>query len=159
MKETLTGIPASPGIVVGPVHLLRWEVPEVPHRIVSADEVPTELKKFRDALERARARLRAVRERAERKAGAEEAAIFDVQMSILDDGELLDAVVALIRQQHAAETRIELRRIANGRDRHDQKCTLFPARSRSQDFILAMPPISSDPFHARMAANPVPCRR
>ena len=108
MKETLTGIPASPGIVVGPVHLLRWEVPEVPHRVVAADEVTGELKKFRDSLERARERLRAVRDRTERKAGAEEAAIFDVQMSILDDGQLLDAVVSLIHQQHAAEKAFDI---------------------------------------------------
>lgn len=108
MKETLTGIPASPGIVVGPVHLLRWEVPEVPHRVVPPEELPAELKKFQEALERARDRLRAVRERAERKAGPEEAAIFDVQMSILDDAELVNAVDALIRQNHAAEKAFDI---------------------------------------------------
>ena len=25
------GIPASPGIVIGPAYVLRWEVPRVPH--------------------------------------------------------------------------------------------------------------------------------
>jgi len=37
MNRVLHGIPASPGIVVGPVRLLRWEVPEVPHRIIDDD--------------------------------------------------------------------------------------------------------------------------
>ena len=35
----LHGTPASPGIVVGPVHILRWEVPDVPQRIITNSEV------------------------------------------------------------------------------------------------------------------------
>ena len=40
MDRKLVGIPASPGIAVGPVHLLRWEIPEVRHRIIPDDAVP-----------------------------------------------------------------------------------------------------------------------
>ena len=40
MSVVLRGIPASPGIVSGPVHLLRWEVPDVPHRVIADDEIP-----------------------------------------------------------------------------------------------------------------------
>jgi phosphotransferase system enzyme I (PtsI) len=108
VRETLTGIPASPGIVVGPVHLLRWEVPEVPHRVVPASEMPKEMARLADAIERARERLRVIRERTERKTGAEEAAIFDVQLSILDDNELISAVESLIRQNHAAEKAFDI---------------------------------------------------
>ena len=39
MEGRMIGMPASPGIVIGTVHLLLWEVPEVPNRIVP-DEVP-----------------------------------------------------------------------------------------------------------------------
>jgi phosphoenolpyruvate-protein phosphotransferase (PTS system enzyme I) len=108
VQQTLTGIPASPGIVVGPVHLLRWEVPEVPLRVVPEDAMDAEMEKFRDAVERARERLRSVRERAEKKAGPEEAAIFDVQLSMLDDQELINAVEALIRKNHAAERAFDI---------------------------------------------------
>ena len=45
----LTGIPASPGIVVGPVHLLRWVVPEVPQRVIDETAVPRELERLRQA--------------------------------------------------------------------------------------------------------------
>ena len=34
MPNVLRGMPASPGIVEGPVHLLRWEVPDVKHRVI-----------------------------------------------------------------------------------------------------------------------------
>ncbi|HYW33342.1 MAG TPA: phosphoenolpyruvate--protein phosphotransferase [Gemmatimonas sp.] len=104
----LRGIPASPGIVVGPVHLLRWEVPEVRQRVIDASEIDAETQRIHDAFERARERLRLVRSRAEVHAGLEEAAIFDVQLSILDDAELLRSVVALIRQNLGAEKAFDL---------------------------------------------------
>jgi len=108
VQSVLRGIPASPGIVVGPVHRLRWEVPEVPHRLVPDEAIPGELARFQTALDRARDRLRHVRARAEAHAGAEEAAIFDVQLSILDDRELGAATERLIRQNLAAEKAFDL---------------------------------------------------
>lgn len=108
MDRKLVGIPASPGIVVGPVHLLRWEIPEVRHRIIPDEAIPDELRRFRSVLERAKERLRQVRERVEKSAGAEEAAIFDVQSSILEDEEMLTAVDRLIHQNLAAEKAFEI---------------------------------------------------
>jgi phosphotransferase system enzyme I (PtsI) len=99
----LTGISASPGIVVGPVHLLRWEVPEVPQRSIEESAVPRELARLRAAFDKSVERLHAVRERAEKNAGPAEAAIFDVQVSILEDAELRRRVEDIIRQNFSAE--------------------------------------------------------
>ena len=65
MAKGIAGMPASPGIVDGPVHLLRWEVPDVRHRIIHDEAIPGEIKRFHDALEKAKALLHQVRERAE----------------------------------------------------------------------------------------------
>ena len=108
MPNGIAGMPASPGIVDGPVHLLRWEVPDVRHRIIPDEAIPAEVKRFHAALEQARAKLRQVRARAEKHAGPEEAAIFDVQLSILEDGELLRQVEELIHQNLAAEKGFDL---------------------------------------------------
>jgi phosphotransferase system enzyme I (PtsI) len=108
MQSVLRGIPASPGIVVGPVHLLRWEVPEVKHRLIQDDAVDAEISRLHQGLERARERLRHVRARTEVQAGPKEAAIFDVQLSILDDGELSRSTEALIRQNLGAEKAFDL---------------------------------------------------
>ena len=108
MLSVLRGLPASPGIVVGPVHLLRWEVPEVRQRLIGDDEIVAEVQRLHDAIERARERLRLLRSRAEVQAGPEEAAIFDVQLSILDDAELTSSVEALIRQNLGAEKAFDL---------------------------------------------------
>ena len=103
MDRALQGIPASPGIVVGPVHLLRWEVPDVAPRIIGDDSIPAEIDRFHDAIDRAKERLAHVRDRAASHAGPEEAAIFDVQIGILDDHDLKNQVESYIRQNLAAE--------------------------------------------------------
>jgi phosphotransferase system enzyme I (PtsI) len=104
----MIGMPASPGIVIGPVHLLLWEVPDVPHRIIPDEAVPAEITRLHDALEQAKQRLMKVRQRAERHAGEEEAAIFEVQIAILADQELIGRVEALIRQNIGVEKAFDL---------------------------------------------------
>jgi phosphotransferase system enzyme I (PtsI) len=104
----LLGIPASPGIVVGPAHLLRWEVPDVPVRVVRDDQIPAELARLQDAVERAIERLRAIRVRAAESVGEAEAAIFDVQISILEDAALREQIETLVRQNLAPEKAFDL---------------------------------------------------
>ena len=111
MERTLNGIPASPGVAVGAAHLLLWEVPEVPHKIISDLEIPAELRRLGDAVDKAKERLRQVRRRVEATAGKEEAAIFDVQCSILEDRSLIGRVEELVRQNLAAEKAFDIEMI------------------------------------------------
>ncbi|HMG69965.1 MAG TPA: phosphoenolpyruvate--protein phosphotransferase [Gemmatimonadaceae bacterium] len=108
MAKGIAGMPASPGIVDGLVHLLKWEVPDVRHRIIPDEAIPGEIMRFHEGLAQARERLNHVRARAEKHAGPEEAAIFDVQLSILEDGELLRQVEELITQNLGAEKAFDL---------------------------------------------------
>ena len=107
-ESKLIGMPASPGIVIGPVHLLLWEVPEVQNRIVTDEAIPDEIVRLHDAIEKAKQRLLQVKTRAEKHAGPEEAAIFEVQIAILSDGELISSVETLIRQNLGAEKAFDL---------------------------------------------------
>ncbi|MEO6866026.1 MAG: phosphoenolpyruvate--protein phosphotransferase [Gemmatimonadaceae bacterium] len=108
MPRPIVGLPASPGIVVGTVHLLRWEVPQVRQRIISDEQVEGEIARFDAVIARARTRLAQVRDRVSAHAGEDEAAIFDVQIAMLDDAELLDNVRALIHQNLGAEKAFDL---------------------------------------------------
>lgn len=108
MESVLRGIPASAGIVVGPVHRLRWEVPEVERRVITDGDIDGELARFRAVIDRAKERLTALRVRAEANAGPEEAAIFDVQLSMLSDRDLLQAVETLIAQNLGAEKAFDI---------------------------------------------------
>ncbi|HEY2853167.1 MAG TPA: phosphoenolpyruvate--protein phosphotransferase [Gemmatimonadaceae bacterium] len=108
MKRKLVGIGASPGIAVGTVQLLRWEVPDVPHRIIPDDAIPAEIERFLKAVDKAKERLRQIRARVEKTAGHEEAAIFEVQLSILEDPDLTRGVQELIHQNIAAEKAFDI---------------------------------------------------
>ena len=61
-SESSIGIPASPGIVVGPVHLLRWEVPEVRHRIIPDEAIPARSSASTTRSSARKERLRQVRD-------------------------------------------------------------------------------------------------
>ncbi|MEO5568394.1 MAG: phosphoenolpyruvate--protein phosphotransferase [Gemmatimonadaceae bacterium] len=108
MERKLIGIPASPGIAVGPIRLLRWEIPDVKHRIVPDEAIPAELERLHDAFARAQVRLTHIKQRVEKSASEKESAIFDVQSSILEDASLVSAVEELIRQNLAAEKAFEI---------------------------------------------------
>jgi phosphotransferase system enzyme I (PtsI) len=108
MERTFVGMPASPGIVVGPVHLLRWEVPDVRHRIVGDDAIPDEIERLHSAFAGAKERLSHVRARTAEHAGPDEAAIFDAQIAMLEDETLLEEVESNIRQNYGAEKAFDL---------------------------------------------------
>ena len=108
MERKLIGIPASPGIAVGPIRMLRWEIPEVKHRVVADEAIPAEITRLHDAIDRAKTRLTQIKKRVEKSAGPEESRIFDVQCSILEDHSLLSAIEELIRQNLAAEKAFEI---------------------------------------------------
>jgi len=76
--------------------------------LVADDEIDSEIERLRNAFEKARERLRHLRTRAEVQAGPEEAAIFDVQLAIMDDSELVSRVESLIRQNLGAEKAFDI---------------------------------------------------
>jgi phosphotransferase system enzyme I (PtsI) len=109
VERILIGIAASPGIVVGPAHVLLWEVPPVRLRLVPPEQVGAEIAHFHEALAKARERVAYVRTRVEQHVGTEEAKIFEAQAYILQDAEIIHRVEQLIREDHfAAESAFDL---------------------------------------------------
>jgi phosphotransferase system enzyme I (PtsI) len=106
----LRGIAVSPGVAVGPALVVRWEVPNVPEEAIRPDQVEGEIARLREALAFARERVGLVRQRAAERAGPEEARIFDAQLMILEDQELIGETERLIRENHfSAERAFELK--------------------------------------------------
>jgi phosphotransferase system enzyme I (PtsI) len=106
----LRGVGVSPGIAIGPAVVVQLTLPKVPGRVVPRKDVEREVRRLRDAVRAVRRYLERMRERAARRAGAEEAKIFDAQMLMLEDEEFLGAVEGLIREnQLAAERAFEFR--------------------------------------------------
>ncbi|MGH7459122.1 MAG: phosphoenolpyruvate--protein phosphotransferase [Longimicrobiaceae bacterium] len=98
MGRSWEGIAVSPGIVIGPLRVFHWSVPRVPQGgSVAADEVEAEIASFREACAAARLRIEELRARTERRIGPIEAGIFDPQLLMLEDVDLVGGTEAYIR--------------------------------------------------------------
>jgi phosphotransferase system enzyme I (PtsI) len=65
----LKGIPASPGIVIGPVYLFRKHEPIVQIRTIEPNEIDSEIERMQNAIARSKKELTKVFEFAEQKLG------------------------------------------------------------------------------------------
>jgi phosphoenolpyruvate-protein phosphotransferase (PTS system enzyme I) len=99
------GLPVAEGIAFGCVRLVHWGVPDVPHRTVPESEVEAEVARFHDARQWAREQLREVREGAEERLGPMEARIFEPQLLMLDDCEIVEGTVRYIRENQLTASR------------------------------------------------------
>jgi phosphoenolpyruvate-protein phosphotransferase (PTS system enzyme I) len=104
------GIGVSPGVVVAPAMIAQWDFPEVPDRAVRPDQVEDEVKRLREAVAEVVAHLNELGQKVLRRAGPEEARIFDAQILMAQDQEFLSSVEFLIRNnQLSAETAYEFK--------------------------------------------------
>ena len=94
------GFGVSEGIVEGKIQLLSWGLPEVIHRRVEADQVELEVDRFQKAREETRDHLQALMEATSSRVGTMEARIFDPQIVMLDDAEVVDRTIDYIRGNH-----------------------------------------------------------
>jgi phosphoenolpyruvate-protein phosphotransferase (PTS system enzyme I) len=110
VPRTLRGIGVSPGVAVAPALIIRWDFPEVPDRGVRPDQVEAEVRRLREAVDYTVAQLTELGERVLRRAGPEEARIFDAQILMAQDQDFLASVETLIRNnQLSAETAYEFK--------------------------------------------------
>jgi phosphoenolpyruvate-protein phosphotransferase (PTS system enzyme I) len=82
----------------------------VPHTSIDETDVTDEIRRFHDARAWAQDRIREIQRHTERRLGIVEAQIFEPQVLMLDDGELVDGTVEYIRDNHLSAARaFELR--------------------------------------------------
>lgn len=98
-----TGIPASPGIAVGPIHVSArgFSAPEIYE--IAEDQVAEEQARFQEAVEITKKQLKDLQERLESLAGNSESEIFEAHVMLLEDKSLIERVLQAIekRQQNA----------------------------------------------------------
>lgn len=105
MSETVHGIGASPGRAFGTVRRVRWDVASPLHRTILPEEIEEEIRRFDEACGWARDRIRQVRDETEERVGAVEAKIFDPQILMLEDPDLVDGVRRYIRENRLSAER------------------------------------------------------
>lgn len=101
--NVLRGVPAAPGVAIGPLFRLR-NVSEVPAHLIGAvaGTDAEETHRLQTAIAQAREQLTVLRRQLVQRGAAAEAAIFDVHLEILEDDDLLSAVGDRIRRGESA---------------------------------------------------------
>jgi phosphoenolpyruvate-protein phosphotransferase (PTS system enzyme I) len=108
--RVIRGIGVSPGVVVAPALIVQWDFPEVPDRAVRPEQVEDEVQRLHEAVGEVVADLNELGQKVLRRAGPEEARIFDAQILMAQDNEFLNSVEFLIRNnQLSAETAYEFK--------------------------------------------------
>lgn len=101
----LEGFPASDGIALGRVRRVDWQVPEAPRETVRRRDRHRELDCFEEALRRARAELEEIKRRTEARLGPVEARIFDPQILMLEDPEVVEGTERYITENRVTAAR------------------------------------------------------
>ncbi len=94
------GVPASPGIAQGPIHVFSIESDDVVHYIVDPGHVPDEIARFESALIQTRAQILEMQQQIAEAIGAKDAGIFDAHLLVVEDQTLIDEVLRRLEIDH-----------------------------------------------------------
>ncbi|GEM78622.1 phosphoenolpyruvate-protein phosphotransferase PtsI [Vibrio superstes] len=113
----ISGILASPGIAFGKALLLQEDEIVLNTQKISADQVDAEVQRFYDARNKSAAQLEIIKQKALETFGEEKEAIFEGHIMLLEDEELEEEILALIKGEkltadHAIHSIIEEQAVA-----------------------------------------------
>jgi len=95
----ISGILASPGIAFGKALLLKEDEIVIDRKKISADKVDQEVERFLSGRAMASAQLEAIKTKAGETFGEEKEAIFEGHIMLLEDEELEQEIIALIKDK------------------------------------------------------------
>ena len=105
----INGIAVAPGLVMGPVHVVRARPDAVPVWTIREDEVPTEVARLKEAVQEVIDRLEARQEQVDETAGPQDAGIFSVHRMVLSDPSAGEVVDRRIRDERVnAEAAVQM---------------------------------------------------
>ena len=96
----ISGILASPGIAFGKALLLKEDEIVIDRKKISADQVDQEVERFLSGRAKALAQLETIKTKAGETFGEEKEAIFEGHIMLLEDEELEQEIIALIKDKH-----------------------------------------------------------
>jgi phosphotransferase system enzyme I (PtsI) len=122
IPEKIQGIPASPGVAVGPAFVFGDILDEVEARRIAEAEVPSEIRKFRDAVTLVKDELAEDAARISEELSEEQADVFLVHSMILEDKMVLESIEGRIERDRVnaeAAVAAEMKKLAGVLARSD----------------------------------------
>ena len=98
----ISGILVSPGIAFGKALLLKEDEIVINRKKISPDQVDQEVERFLAGRAKASAQLEVIKTKAGETFGEEKEAIFEGHIMVLEDEELEQEIIALIKDEHAS---------------------------------------------------------
>ncbi len=95
----ISGILASPGIAIGKALLLQEDEIVLNTQKISDDQVEAEVQRFYDARDKSSTQLESIKQKALETFGEEKEAIFEGHIMLLEDEELEEEILALIKDE------------------------------------------------------------
>ncbi|SHO57987.1 phosphoenolpyruvate-protein phosphotransferase PtsI [Vibrio quintilis] len=95
----ISGILASPGIAIGKVLLLQEDEIVLNTNTISDDQVESEIQCFYTARDQSKAQLEVIKQKARETFGEEKEAIFEGHIMLLEDEELEEEILTLIKDE------------------------------------------------------------
>jgi phosphotransferase system enzyme I (PtsI) len=95
----ISGILASPGIAIGKALLLQEDEIVLQTHSISVDQVEAEVQRFYDARNKSAQQLTVIKQKARETFGEEKEAIFEGHLMLLEDEELEEEILALIKDE------------------------------------------------------------
>lgn len=93
-----TGLGVSGGVALGPAYLVEPQGVETESRIIPAEEIDHEIERFARAVEMAREEVRDLGRTVAQRLDANQAAIFDAHLFLLEDPLLIDRTIQRVRE-------------------------------------------------------------
>jgi len=94
----LKGIPAAPGIAIGPAFILDKQEFVIPPRGIMEKEIPIEIARFEEALIKTHDEISKLKKKISKDMGVQHAQIFDAHLLVLEDKMLIDDVIQHIKE-------------------------------------------------------------
>src|SRR4249919_274128 len=92
-EKRCQGVPASPGIARGQIHVFSIESDDLVRYRVEAAHIPDEIARFENALIQTRAQILEMQQQIADAIGAKDAGIFDAHLLVVEDRTLIDEVL------------------------------------------------------------------
>lgn len=92
-EAVLHGIGVSPGVVFGPVYVLKPEVTQIQERRLTAEDVPGEIQRLEDAVIETRRQIRRIQDNMQSRTALNDAGVLDAHMMVLDDRSFIEDII------------------------------------------------------------------
>jgi phosphotransferase system enzyme I (PtsI) len=99
-KIQLKGIPAAPGIAIGPAYKLGKEEFNIIAQEIKEDQIPLQIQLFEEAIIKTRKEILNLQKKISEEMGHDTAEIFDAHLLVLEDRMLIEEVINTLKKEH-----------------------------------------------------------